>query len=98
MAGATALTGLAVLLSAVITSHVADRSATQVIEHAIGQQFQTVADGRQARLLDEIQGLENLLQTLAHGRLVQDAVYGFIRPFASYQIAPQCSAYSRAAA
>ncbi|MCG5513869.1 methyl-accepting chemotaxis protein [Ectothiorhodospira shaposhnikovii] len=85
MAGATVLTGLAVLLSAVTTSHVADRSATQVIEHAIGQQFQTVADGRQARLLDEMQGLENLLQTLAHGRLVQDAVYGFIRPFASYR-------------
>ncbi|MCG5500215.1 methyl-accepting chemotaxis protein [Ectothiorhodospira sp. A-7R] len=85
MVGATVLTGLAVLLSAVTTSHVADRSATEVIEHAIGQQFQAVADGRQSRLLDEMRGLENLLQTLAHGRLVQDAVYGFIRPFVSYR-------------
>ena len=85
MLGASLLTGVAVLLSGLTTSYVANRAASQVIEHAIGQQFQTVADARRARLLDEMCALENLLQTLAHGRMVQDAVYAFLRPFASYR-------------
>ncbi len=85
MVGATLLTGLAVLLSAAATGFLASRSASEVIEHAIEQQFQTIASSRQAQLLAEMHSLENLLQTMAHGRLVQDAVYGFIRPFASYR-------------
>ncbi|SFM62140.1 methyl-accepting chemotaxis protein [Ectothiorhodospira mobilis] len=83
--GATVLAGLAVLLSAGVTGLLAQRGASQVIEHGIQQQFGAVASGRRARLEDEMADMRHLLETLAHGRMVQDAVWGFKEPYVSYR-------------
>ncbi|WP_409525368.1 methyl-accepting chemotaxis protein [Nitrincola sp. MINF-07-Sa-05] len=85
MLGATVLTGLAVLVSSGATGWFAVRDSSSAVETSIEQQFQAVATGLSNSVEYQFAGYRDLLQSLANGRMTQEAVYGFVRPFVSYR-------------
>lgn len=84
MFGAISLTAIAVVIAAGTTGWLAIGDSTQAFETSIEQQFQAVAIGRENSLQTEITNYRELLLSLSHGRMAQDAIYGLVRPFASY--------------
>ena len=85
MLGATVLTGLAVLMSSGATGWFAVRDSSSAVETSIEQQFQAVATGLSNSVEYQFAGYRDLLQSQANGRMTQEAVYGFVRPFVSYR-------------
>lgn len=85
MLGAMALTGVAVLLAAGTTGWLALQESNRALSKNLEQQFQTLASSRAQALEAQFSNYQELLLSLAHGRMTQEAVYGFVRPFASYR-------------
>src|SRR5690625_5393294 len=85
MLGATVLTALAVVGSAGTTGWLALNHSSQAVEAALQRQFQTTAAGREEALLRQFESFGELLQSQAHSRMTQEALYGFVRPFDSYR-------------
>lgn len=85
MLGATILTGAAVILAAGATGWLAIRETDKALTEKLEQQFHSLAEGRAQALDSEFAHYSELLLSLANGRMTQEAVYGFVRPFASYR-------------
>ena len=85
MLGAIALTAVAVISAAGTTAWLALQDSSAAIEESIEQQFQAVAISRENQIHAQMQSYSDLLLSLSHGRLLQEAVYGFVRPFVSYR-------------
>ena len=83
--GAIALTAVAVIGSAGTTGWLALKESSSAIETSLKNQFHALARGRAAAIDAKLDGYSDLLNSLAHGRMTQDAVYGFVRPFDSYR-------------
>lgn len=84
MIGAIALTAIAVVSAAGTTGWLAVSDSSSVFEQSIAQQFQAVAIGRENAVQTQLTSYRELLLSLAHGRMAQDALYGLVRPFSSY--------------
>lgn len=85
MLGALFLTTLSVVSSTGITGWLALNKSSQAIEHSLTRQFQTIAASREDAISQLFDGYRDLLQALAHNRMTQEALYGFVRPFDSYR-------------
>lgn len=85
MLGAICLTMVSVISAAGTTAWLALQKSSAAIEDSIEQQFQAVAISRANQIHAQLQGYEDLLLSLSHGRLLQEAMYGFVRPFVSYR-------------
>lgn len=85
MLGAMALTGIAVILAAGTTGWLALKESKQALSQNLEQQFQALAEGRAQAIGAQFSNYSELLLSLSHGRMTQEAVYGFVRPFASYR-------------
>lgn len=85
MLGATLLTALAVVGSAGTTGWLALNHSSLAVETALQRQFQTTAAGREDALVRQFESFRELLQSQAHNRMTQEALYGFVRPFDSYR-------------
>lgn len=85
MLGATLLTALAVVGSAGTTGWLVLSHSSHAVETALQRQFQTTAAGREDALLRQFESFGELLQSQAHSRMTQEALYGFVRPFDSYR-------------
>ncbi len=85
MLGAMLLTGITVLLAAGTTGWLAVKESNRALSHNLEQQFQALAAGRAQAVSAQFSNYQELLLSLAHGRMTQEAVYGFVRPFASYR-------------
>ncbi|WP_041521701.1 methyl-accepting chemotaxis protein [Gilvimarinus agarilyticus] len=83
--GAIALTAVAVIGSAGTTGWLALKESSSAIETSLKNQFHAIARGRAAAIDAKLDSYRDLLSSLAHGRMTQDAVYGFVRPFDSYR-------------
>ncbi|WP_339616780.1 methyl-accepting chemotaxis protein [uncultured Gilvimarinus sp.] len=83
--GAIALTAIAVIGSAGTTGWLALKESSSAIETSLKNQFHAVARGRAAAIDAKLDSYRDLLSSLAHGRMTQDAVYGFVRPFDSFR-------------
>lgn len=84
MIGAVSLTALVVILAAGTTGWIAISDGSDAVESAIEQQFQAVAVGRENALQAQFGSYKDLLQSLAHNRMTQEASYGLVRAFSSY--------------
>ncbi|MEN0038340.1 MAG: methyl-accepting chemotaxis protein [Cellvibrio sp.] len=91
MLGATLLTGVAVFLAAGTTAWLALKESNRALSSNLEQQFQALAASRAHAVNAQFSNYQELLLSLAHGRMTQEAVYGFVRPFASYryEVVPQ---------
>lgn len=85
MLGAMLLTGIAVLLAAGTTGWLALKESNRALSQNLEQQFQALAAGRAHAVTAQFSNYQELLLSLSHGRMTQEAVYGFVRPFASYR-------------
>lgn len=85
MLGAIALTGFVVTLAAGTTGWLAIHETDKALTEKLEQQFQSLAGSRAQAVNAEFSHYSELLLSLAHGRMTQEAVYGFVRPFASYR-------------
>lgn len=85
MLGATLLTGMAVFLAAGTTAWLALKESNRALSHNLEQQFQALAASRAHAVNAQFSNYQELLLSLAHGRMTQEAVYSFVRPFASYR-------------
>ena len=85
MLGAMLLTGVAVLLAAGTTGWLALKESNRSLSHNLEQQFQALAASRAQAITAQFSNYQELLLSLSHGRMTQEAVYGFVRPFASYR-------------
>jgi methyl-accepting chemotaxis protein len=85
MLGAMLLTGLAVLLAAGTTGWFALTESNRALSQNLEQQFQSLATSRAQAITTQFSNYHELLLSLSHGRMTQEAVYGFVRPFASYR-------------
>jgi methyl-accepting chemotaxis protein len=85
MLGAITLTGLAVILAAGATGWLAIRETDKALTEKLEQQFQSLAESRAQAVKAEFAHYSELLLSLSHGRMTQESVYGFVRPFASYR-------------
>jgi methyl-accepting chemotaxis protein len=85
MLGAMLLTGVAVLLAAGTTGWLALKEANRALSQNLEQQFQALASSRAQAITTQFSNYRELLLSLSHGRMTQEAVYGFVRPFASYR-------------
>src|SRR5690606_4227021 len=85
MLGAICLTMESDISAAGTTAWLALQKSSAAIEDSIEQQFQAVAISRANQIHAQLQGHEDLLLSLSHGRLLQEAMYGFVRPFVSYR-------------
>jgi methyl-accepting chemotaxis protein len=84
MIGAVALTAIVVVLAAGTTGWIAISDSSAAIETAIEQQFQAVAIGRENTLHAQFDSYKDLLLSLAHNRMTQEAGYGLVRAFSTY--------------
>lgn len=81
--GAITLTGLAGAVAfGGLTAYWQSR---QVLEHSIEQQFQAVAQGRQQALTQYLGQHTDMLQSLANGRMAQEALQALKNPYQSYR-------------
>ncbi|ACE82874.1 methyl-accepting chemotaxis protein [Cellvibrio japonicus] len=85
MLGAMVLTGIAVILAAGTTGWLALQQTNRALSQNLEQRFQALAEGRAQAVATQFSSYAELLLSLSHGRMTQEAVYGFIRPFASYR-------------
>ena len=85
MLGAIALTAVAVVGSSGTTGALALRDSSGAIEHTLKSQFHATATAREAAIRSTLNGYQDLLASLAQGRMTQEALYGFVRPFDSYR-------------
>lgn len=85
MVGAIALTVFAVIGSAGTTGILALNDSSNAIETTLKNQFHAIAVGREAAVQSSLNHYQDLLNSLANGRMTQDAAYGFVRPFDSYR-------------
>ncbi len=85
MLGAMLLTGVAVLLAAGTTGWLAVKESNRALSHNLEQQFQALAAGRAQAVSAQFSNYKELLLALANGRMTQEAIYGFVRPFSSYR-------------
>lgn len=85
MLGAIAMTGIAVVLAAGATGWLALNESKQSLSHNLEQQFQALAESRAQAINSHFSSYSDLLLSLSHGRMTQEAVYALIRPFASYR-------------
>ncbi|WP_020207636.1 methyl-accepting chemotaxis protein [Gilvimarinus chinensis] len=85
MLGAIALTVFAVIGSAGTTGILALKDSSNAIETTLKNQFHAIALGREAAVQSSLNHYQDLLNSLANGRMTQDAAYGFVRPFDSYR-------------
>lgn len=84
MIGAVALTAIAVVLAAGTTGWIAISDSSDAFETSIEQQFQAVAVGRENAVRAQFDSYKDLLLSLAHNRMTQEAGYGLVRAFSSY--------------
>ncbi|GGY83718.1 methyl-accepting chemotaxis protein [Cellvibrio zantedeschiae] len=84
MIGAVTLTATVVILAAGTTGWIAISDSADAVETAIEQQFEAVAVGRENALRAQFESYKDLLQSLAHNRMTQEAGYGLVRAFSSY--------------
>lgn len=84
MLGAIALTAIAVVLAAGTTGWIAISDSSDAFETAIEQQFQAVAIGRENAVRAQFDSYKDLLQSLAHNRMTQEAGYGLVRAYNTY--------------
>lgn len=85
MLGAIAMTGIAVVLAAGATGWLALSESRKSLSHNLEQQFQAVAESRAQAINSQFASYSDLLLSLSHGRMTQEAVYALVRPFASYR-------------
>ncbi len=85
MLGAIGLTVFAVLGSAGSIGMLALNDSSKAIEANLEKQFHAVAVGRQTAINSSFAQYQDLLSSLARGRMTQEALYGLIRPFGSYR-------------
>ncbi|UTF58752.1 methyl-accepting chemotaxis protein [Gilvimarinus sp. DA14] len=85
MVGAIALTVFAVIGSAGTTGILALKDSSNAIETTLKNQFHAIALGRDTAIQSSLSHYQDLLNSLANGRMTQDAAYGFVRPFDSYR-------------
>lgn len=85
MLGAIALTGFAVFLAAGATGWLAIHETDKTLTEKLEQQFQSLAESRAQAVTAEFTHYSELLLSLSHGRMTQESVLGFVRPFASYR-------------
>lgn len=85
MLGAMALTGIAVILAAGTTGWLALNESRKSLSHNLEQQFQAVAESRAQAINSQFASYSDLLLSLSHGRMTQEAVYALVRPFTSYR-------------
>lgn len=84
MIGAITLTAIVVVLAAGTTGWIAISDSSEAIETSIEQQFQAVAVGRENALRAQFDSYKDLLLSLSHNRMTQEAGYGLVRAFSSY--------------
>ncbi len=84
MLGAVTLTAIVVILAAGTTGWIAISDSSDAFETAIEQQFQAVAIGRENAVRAQFDSYKDLLQSLAHNRLAQEAGYGLVRSYNTY--------------
>ncbi len=84
MLGAVALTAIVVVLAAGTTGWIAISDSSDAFETAIEQQFQAVAIGRENAVRAQFDSYKDLLQSLAHNRMTQEAGYGLVRAYNTY--------------
>lgn len=84
MLGALALTAVAVLTTALTIGWLAIHESSTALEDSIEQQFQAVAAGRENSLQTQFSSYRELMLSLSHSRMTQEALYAMVRPFASY--------------
>ena len=85
MLGAMALTGIAVILAAGTTGWLALQDTNRALSHNLAQRFEALAEGRAQAVQAQFANDSELLLSLSHGRMTQEAVYSLVRPFASYR-------------
>ena len=85
MLGATLLTALAVIGSSGVTGWWAMNHSSRAVSEALERQFLSIAAGRENALHQQFEHFSELLQSQAHNRMTQDALYRFVRPFDSYR-------------
>ncbi|MDO3385364.1 methyl-accepting chemotaxis protein [Gilvimarinus sp. SDUM040013] len=85
MLGALSLTVIAVIGAAGTTAYLALNSSSKSIEQALTNQFEALANSREDAIINRISSYQDMLASMAKGRLVQEAVYSFVRPFDSYR-------------
>ena len=85
MLGAIAMTGIAVVLAAGTTSWLALKESKQALSQNLEQQFQALAESRAQAIQSQFTSYSDLLLSLSHGRMTQEAVFALVRPFASYR-------------
>ncbi len=84
MLGAVAMTAIMVILAAGTTGWIAISDSSDAFETAIEQQFQAVAIGRENAVRAQFDSYKDLLQSLAHNRITQEAGYGLVRAYNTY--------------
>lgn len=85
MLGAIAMTGVAVVLAAGSTGWFALKETNRALSQNLQQQFQALAESRAQAIQSQFSSYSDLLLSLAHGRMMQEAVFALVRPFASYR-------------
>lgn len=85
MLGAIAMTGIAVVLAAGTTGWLALKDSKQALSQNLEQQFQALAESRAQAINSQFASYSDLLLSLSHGRMTQEAVFALVRPFASYR-------------
>jgi methyl-accepting chemotaxis protein len=85
MLGAMAMTGVAVVLAAGATGWLALKESKQSLSRNLEEQFQALAESRAQAINSQFSSYSDLLLSLSHGRMTQEAVYALVRPFASYR-------------
>ncbi len=85
MLGALFLTVISVFSSSGITGWFALHKSSKAIEDSLTKQFQSIASSREDAITRLFEGYGDLLQSLSHSRMTQEALYGFVRPFDSYR-------------
>jgi methyl-accepting chemotaxis protein len=83
--GAGVLTVMAVILSASTSGLLALKDSTAAVHQSAEQQFQALATSRHTMLQTQLDSQQQLLNSLAHNRLTQEALYSFKNPFVSYR-------------
>ena len=82
---AIAMTGVAVVLAAGSTGWFALKETNRALSQNLQQQFQALAESRAQAIQSQFSSYSDLLLSLAHGRMMQEAVFALVRPFASYR-------------
>ncbi|MCP8899854.1 methyl-accepting chemotaxis protein [Gilvimarinus xylanilyticus] len=85
MLGAISLTVFTVLASAGSIGILTLKDSGKAIEANLEKQFHAIAVGRQTAIDNSFAQYQDLLSSLARGRMTQEALYGLIRPFGSYR-------------